>query len=283
MCTDASESMLLTGFKGGGVMIWSLRGLPDLAVRRIYKDHAQHGRGQVVAASLFPDGERAVSCDTGGDLHIWEVESGSTLEIWRDGTSQSAAQRQLHSLSHVESAVAPYVAIAEMEPQQLSPVSATVRGCGGDEVGGSSFGGYLDEQDLFPHGRDVGEGEGGEDGDLEKYMIDRGRASSLQGADFALSASSPRWANVSQVRDLQQIMLECAPLCPVPYALYICPVPDALYICPMPKRERERCIHKDRKTQRRNWPEHFFLDILTAFLVRFLRLLRLSFTSLTFG
>jgi hypothetical protein len=78
--TDAAETTLLTGHRGGAITVWSLQNLPALEPRCSYR---AHGDG-VVAAVLFGGGGGlapvAASCDLEGALHVWDTETVGPAE-----------------------------------------------------------------------------------------------------------------------------------------------------------------------------------------------------------
>jgi len=78
--TDAMETTLITGHRGGAITVWSLHNLPELTPRCSYR---AHGDG-VVAAVLFGNtscstghtvAPLAASCDLEGALHVWDTET----------------------------------------------------------------------------------------------------------------------------------------------------------------------------------------------------------------
>jgi hypothetical protein len=80
--TDAAETTLLTGHRGGAITVWSLQNLPALEPRCSYRAHG----GGVVAAVLFGGGGGgglapvAASCDLEGALHVWDTETVRAAE-----------------------------------------------------------------------------------------------------------------------------------------------------------------------------------------------------------
>jgi hypothetical protein len=127
MVTDPSESILLSGHRGGAIHTWPLRSLPDMKPQSAYKAHTDG----IVAATLLPGVRQAASCDQDGALHVWDLERAATLEarlvdtvawplssavgaqVWRDGVSQAANQRRCVSPIHRPEDVLPYVALAD--------------------------------------------------------------------------------------------------------------------------------------------------------------------------